>query len=314
MRTHSYAIIGTGALGGFYGARLQRAGKEVHYLLHSDYEHVARHGLVIDSVDGDFTLPRVHAYGRPADLPACDVALVALKTTDNHLLPELLPPALGPDGVALVMQNGLGIEDQVAAIAGADRVLGGLAFLCSNKIGPGHIHHIGFGHVRLGDYRADHAPAGLTGRLRRVGADFEAAGIRAILSENLQEARWRKLVWNIPFNGLSTVMGVTTDIIMAGPASRKRVRTLMREVLAGAAACGYLIEPGFIDTMMEYTDSMGPYRPSMLIDYENGRPLEVEAIFGNPLRAARDVNTDLPAVEEVYEELRAMDARTEKKI
>ena len=306
MSGRSYAIIGTGALGGFYGARLQRAGAEVHFLLHSDYDYVARQGLVIDSIDGDFALPQVHAYGKPEDLPPCDITLIALKTTDNHLLPELLPPALGSDGIALVMQNGLGIEDAVANIAGDDRVLGGLAFLCANKVGPGHIHHLGFGHVRLGDYRADHAPAGVTDRLRDVGADFEAAGIEAILSENLQEARWRKLVWNVPFNGLSTLMRVTTDVIMADTQARIRVKALMEEVVAGAHACGYIIEPGFIDTMMEYTDSMGPYRPSMLIDFENGRPMEIEAIFGNPLRAAHADGATLPAVEQLYLELREL--------
>ena len=109
-----YAILGTRALGGFYGARLQQAGSEVHYLVHSDYEQIKTHGLVVDSPDGNFTLPQVHVYQNPIDLPPCDVAIVALKTTQNHLLPKLLPPALKPNGVALVLQNGLEIEAEVA--------------------------------------------------------------------------------------------------------------------------------------------------------------------------------------------------------
>ena len=96
-----YAIIGTGALGGFYGARLQRAGCDVHFLLHSDYEHVRQHGLVIESKDGDFVLPRINAYRDARDMPACDVIIVALKAIQNHLLPSLLPR----DGVVTLMQN-----------------------------------------------------------------------------------------------------------------------------------------------------------------------------------------------------------------
>ena len=85
----TYAILGTGALGGYYGACLQRAGLDVHFLLRSDYEHVKEHGLIVESPDGDFTLPHVNAYQDVAKMPACDVVVVALKTTQNHLLPEI---------------------------------------------------------------------------------------------------------------------------------------------------------------------------------------------------------------------------------
>ena len=138
----SYAIIGTGALGGFYGARLHRAGAEVHFLLHSDHDHVRRHGLKVQSKNGDFHLPQVNAHGRAEDMPRCDVVLVALKTTHNHLLPGILPHVVKDDGVVLVIQNGLGMEHDVARIVGPARVMGGLSFLCSNKVGPGHIRHL----------------------------------------------------------------------------------------------------------------------------------------------------------------------------
>ena len=158
----SYAIIGTGALGGFYGARLQHAGCELHFLLHSDYEHVRQHGLICESKDGDFTLPKVNAYRDARDMPKCDVVCVCLKTTQNHLLPQLLPPVVKDDGVVLVMQNGLGIEAQVAGIVGAQPVMGGLCFLCSNKVGPGHIRHLDYGHVGLGEF----ATRGISERMR----------------------------------------------------------------------------------------------------------------------------------------------------
>jgi 2-dehydropantoate 2-reductase len=121
-----YAILGTGAVGGFYGARLQKAGINVHFLLHSDYEVVCQSGLVVESKDGDFTLPHINAYQEINKMPPCDVVIVSLKTTHNHLLPQLLPPVLKAEGVVLILQNGLTIEEEVAEIVGEQRVMGGL--------------------------------------------------------------------------------------------------------------------------------------------------------------------------------------------
>ncbi|HKL21244.1 MAG TPA: 2-dehydropantoate 2-reductase N-terminal domain-containing protein, partial [Tichowtungia sp.] len=131
------AVIGTGGIGGYYGGLLQRAGNEVHFLLHSDVEHVREHGLRIDSKNGDFTLPQVNAYHDAADMPKCDLVIVALKTTANHLLKDALPRVAKKDGTVLILQNGLGPDDDVAAIVGPERVVGGLCFICSSKPGPG---------------------------------------------------------------------------------------------------------------------------------------------------------------------------------
>ena len=116
MTTRTYAIIGTGAVGGFYGGRLQKAGLEVHFLLNRDYEVVRQQGLRIDSPDGNFTLPQVNAYNDVNQMPPCDVVIVALKTTQNYLLPQLLPPLVKPDGVVLLLQNGFNIEPKIAEI------------------------------------------------------------------------------------------------------------------------------------------------------------------------------------------------------
>ena len=94
-----YAIIGTGAIGGYYGARLAQSGQEVHFLLHSDFDYVKEHGLQVDSCDGSFHLDHVNAYRSTSDMPAVDVVLVCLKTINNHLLDTLLPPLLGNNPV-----------------------------------------------------------------------------------------------------------------------------------------------------------------------------------------------------------------------
>ena len=301
----SYAIIGTGALGGFYGARLQHAGCELHFLLHSDYEHVRRHGLICESKDGDFTLPKVNAYRDIRDMPKCDVVCVCLKTTQNHLLPQLLPPVVKDDGVVLVMQNGLGIEAQVAEIVGAERVMGALCFLCSNKIGPGHIRHLDYGHVGLGEF----AIRGISDRMRAIAGDLNRAGILTQLHEALAVVRWQKLVWNIPYNGLSVVLDATTSELMTNPHTRQLVEQLMREVVTDAHRCGVAIADETVGKMLAYTDKMIPYRTSMKIDYDERHPMEVEAIFGNSLRAAQQAGAKSPLLEELYHQLKFLDAR-----
>jgi 2-dehydropantoate 2-reductase len=308
----SYAILGTGALGGYYGARLAHGGAEVHFLLRSDFEHVQQYGLRVDSPDGDFSIPadRVQAYGDPTDLPPCDVAVVCLKTTQNDQLPRLLERCVKPDGVVLVLQNGYEPEADAAALVGPERVLGGLCFLCSNKLGPGHIEHQDFGHIHMGVYQPK--AEGSTSRsivqkhFAQVTDDFNRAGIDTTAVDDLRLSRWKKLVWNIPYNGLSVVLNQTTDRLMADPVSRRRVVRLMEEVQTAAQTVDRReISDRFIQKMLDYTESMTPYKTSMMLDHEAGRPLEIEAIVGDPLRAAESAGGAVPALRTLYDQLRS---------
>ena len=303
-----YAIIGTGAIGGFYGGLLQQSGQEVHYLLHNDYAWVRERGLVVESINRILYLPRVHAWKDPSDLPPCDVVIVALKTTQNGILPAVLPRALAPDGVVLVLQNGLGIEDQIATLAGPDRILGGLCFICANKVAPGYILHMDYGKVMIGDHAPDGRARGITPRMQLLASDFAAAGIPVELAEDLLLARWMKLVWNIPFNSLSVIRNTTTDTLMRDPRQVAQVRAIMDEVVRAAAAYGKRIDPAFVQKMLDHTARMAPYKTSMKLDYENHRPLEHEAIVGNPMRAAERAGIPAPLMRSLYEVLAQADA------
>ncbi|MEH2405649.1 putative 2-dehydropantoate 2-reductase [Nostoc sp.] len=307
MSERSYAILGTGALGGFYGAKLQKAGLDVHFLLKSDYEYVSKSGLVIESKDGDFTLTQVNAYNDVEKMPQCDVVVVALKTTQNHLLPQMLPPLVKDDGVVLVLQNGLAVEEEVAKIVGNVSIIGGLCFLCSNKVEAGHIRHLDYGQITLGAYASGYHPIGITDKMRQIADDFKSAGISIELTEDLLLGRWKKLVWNIPYNGLSVILNARTDELMSYVHTRKLVEQLMYEVAAGSFSCDRIIPDSFIQTMLDYTVKMKPYRTSMKIDYDERRPLEVEAIFGNPLRKAHSRGVDLPQISCIYQQLKFLD-------
>lgn len=297
------AIIGTGAVGGYYGGLLQKAGFNLHFLLHNDYEHVRKHGLEIESPKGNFRLQNVAAYNDPEKMPRCDLAIIALKTTENHLIPGILMHVIKDDGIALTLQNGLGSEEAVAACVGADRVIGGLCFLCSNKSGPGHIRHLDYGLITLGEYRADSCPAGITPRLEQLGTDMQSAGISVTTIEDLPLARWKKLVWNIPFNGLTVVYNTLTDQLLKEPESRRLCEVLMNEVAAASTACARPIDASFIEKMIADTERMEPYSPSMKLDFDRGRPMEIDSIYGYPLRAAKAAGVDMPETENLYHQL-----------
>ncbi len=303
--SRSYAIIGTGALGGYYGARLHHAGCDVHFLLHSDYDHVRQHGLICESKDGDFSILKPNAYRNANDMPRCDVVCVCLKTTQNHLLPKVIPPVIKDTGVVLVMQNGLGVEDEIAGIVGPERVMGCLCFICSYKLGPGHIQHTDYGLIALGEF----ATRGVSDRMRAIGDDFKHAGIPVQFAEDLRVVRWQKLVWNIPYNGLTTILQTDTAALMSDPHTRQFVERIMWEVVADARTCGVPVGDEIVDRMLRSTEGKLSYRPSMKIDFDEHRRMEVETMFGNPLRAAQAAGAISPFVEALYNQLKFLDAR-----
>ena len=309
MPERSYAIIGSGAVGGLYGARLQRVGLAVHFLCHSDYEHVRRHGLVIESPEGDIRLPQVNAYGRAADMPVCDVVIVALKTTANAILPAALPCVTKPGGTVVILQNGLGAEARVASFVPQCSVVGAMSFLCASKVGPGHVRHLDYGKITLAAYRPDGQPGGITAEMTAIAADLEQSGTSVNLFEDLVQARWQKLVWNVPFNGLSVVLEADTAEMMRNEQTRRLARDLMNEVVAGAAVCGRHIPPEFVEQMVVDTERMTPHKTSMVLDYENRRPMEVESIYGEPLRVAEGRGACLPLTRMLYAQLKFLDER-----
>ncbi|MDR9401939.1 MAG: putative 2-dehydropantoate 2-reductase [Halothece sp. Uz-M2-17] len=308
MSKRRYAIIGTGAIGGYYGARLQAAGFEVHFLLRSDYTVVKEQGLMIDSCEGNFTLPTVKAYQDVAAMPACDVVVVALKATQNHLLPQLLPQIVSKDSVVLLLQNGLGAEDKIAEMI-SNPILGGLCFICANKIAPGHILHLDYGSIKIAEYSLEGKPCGITETVNQIAQDFQEARITVEMSEDLLLTRWEKLAWNIPFNGLSALLEATTAEIMANEGTRALAQTLAEEVAMGARSNDRALSKTFIQALMQRTEKMKPYHTSMKLDRDANRPLEVEAIFGNPLRSAIAQGIDLPHIEMLYQQLKFLDQK-----
>ena len=294
-----YGIIGTGAIGGYYGAKLAKAGHEVHFLFHSDYEHVCQHGLQLDSCDGSFLIDKVNAYHSTSEMPRCDVVLVCLKSVNNHLLPSLLPPVLGERTLVVMIQNGIGVEPDVQQMFPGLWLAAGLAFICSAKSGPGRVSHQCYGSINLANYSCPEQQV-----MAQVLADFQQAGIEAREVE-YHEARWKKAVWNMPFNGMTVALNTRTDLLLGNPSTRQLIYDQMMEVIGAARHLGVNgLDASFADLMMKMTDEMTPYSPSMKLDYDFHRPMEIYYLYTRPIEEAARAGYAMPKLSMLEAELR----------
>ena len=298
-----YGIIGTGAIGGYYGAKLAHAGQEVHFLLHSDYEYVKQHGLQVDSCDGSFHLDDVNVYQHAEDMPQCDVVLVGLKSVNNNKLQTLLSPLLHGETLVVLIQNGIGVEEDVQKMFPGVQLAAGLAFICSAKTQPGLVCHQCYGSINLANYSCQDEAL-----MQAVVDEFRAAGIETGLVE-YHEARWKKAVWNMPFNGMTVALHTQTDKLLKNPSTRQLIREQMMEVVRTAQHLGVKnLDESFVDKMIETTDAMTPYSPSMRLDYDFHRPMEIYYLYTRPLEIARASGCPMPKLEMLEAELRFLEA------
>jgi 2-dehydropantoate 2-reductase len=299
-----YAVIGTGAIGGFYGGRLMRAGNEVNFLLHTDYEYVRENGLQIDSCDGSFHLDHVKAFRKTADMPEVDVILVCLKSTREHLLKEMLPPIIKNNPLVVLIQNGIGLEDDLHAIFPELQIAAGLAFICSGKVGPGHIDHQCYGSINIGNYSC-HDDA----LMNQFISDLKAAEIEVNTVEYL-EARWKKAVWNMPFNGMTVALDTMTNKLLENPSTRQLIRDQMMEVVGAAKALGVNgVDEAFVEKMIQMSDAMTPYKPSMKLDFDNHRPMEIDYLYSKGIQQAANAGYRMHKLEMLEQELRFLEER-----
>lgn len=300
----TYAVVGTGGIGGYYGGCLAKAGHPVHFLLHSDYEYVLKNGLKIDSVNGDFQLENVLAYKNSQDMPKCDVVLVCLKTIQNHILPSILKPLLHEKTVVVLVQNGMGMEQELSEQLPTTSIVGATAFICTTKIGPGHIHHAEYGALTLAKHCGNCDEI-----IKQIASDFENASVNVSVFDDLNSVRWKKLVWNIPYNGLTVALNAATDTLTNNPDSRKLVIDLMNEVVSAGRTCGAKISDSFIDKMIMMTEKMTPYSPSMKLDFEAHRQMEIQTMFSNPIAIAKEHGFEMRKTEMLEQQLRFLEKK-----
>jgi 2-dehydropantoate 2-reductase len=298
------AIIGSGAIGLYYGSRLAQHGHDVTFLMRSDANAAKQRGIIVDSVHGDLFLPAPQIAESAEEIGPVDLVIIAWKTTSNHLLKDVLPPLLHETTKVLTLQNGIGNAEKIAALVGQQRVIAGLCFVAINRTAPAKINHTGGGRIDL---------AALAGEmefgkneddcLQALVELFSSSQVEAVRQPCMESAIWKKLLWNIPFNGLAISEGKNTQELLADPSIVVRIRALMKEVWSIAAARGFPIDESLIDWHIERTYKIGAYRPSSMIDWQEGREIEIEPIWGEPLRMGKECKLELPELQRLHEEI-----------
>jgi len=296
------AIVGSGALGLYYGAKLAHSGVPVSFLARRDLAHLKQEGLQIRCTEGDFHLPQIKVYAEPQEIGPVDLVIVAIKTTSNTSLAKLLPPLIGHETSVCTLQNGLGNEDLIGSIVGRNRILCGVCHVCVSRPTPGVASNMSGGNIRFSDLTGGDTP-----RAQSVAQLFEQAGIRCSVAPSVGSARWYKLVWNVPFNGLSiSEGGIDTAQILANPKLHAETLALMNEVMAASTALGFPQDPEHPKQEIARTRKMGAYQPSSLLDFLAKKPVELESIWGEALRQGTAAGASMPRLQKLYEHLRSL--------
>lgn len=301
-------IFGTGAIGGLYGMMLAKAGCRLSVVCRSDSEHVKANGLTLESAWGDDTLIPDAVVSDAKELDQdFDLIIVATKSLSDQNIPEKIRPCVTPKTSILLMQNGMFIEAPFQDAFPDNVILRGLAFVCVSKPRPGHIFHQDYGRIVIGQY-----PSGISDTVSKLSELFNSVGVPCKVDDKIQKSSWRKLIWNAPFNPLSVVGGgVNTVQMLSEPNSKKLVENVMKEVCKLAQAEGYDLGQRDIEKNIENTLTMHPYKTSMLLDHENGRAMEVDAILGNALHFAEIQQIEVPYMRSLHSALKLIESKTE---
>ena len=296
------AILGAGALGCYYGARLAEAGHRVTFIMRSAYEPVSRRGLLVNSIKGDICLPQPHIARSAADCGPVDLVIVSWKATCNHLLAQELPALLHGNTRVLTFQNGMGNAEAISAYVPAKRIYIGLCFVCCMMDEPGKIRHLEGGDIQFAPFVSSAAGSA---RARDFAAMFERARIASTAFDHAEQIQWCKLSWNIPFNGLCVALGgISVKKLFTLPGQDARAKAIMEEVCLAAEKRGFPLPLDIVHRQMERTRIMGEFIPSSAVDYLRGRPVEYDAIWGSTLERAHEAGAEVPHWEQLAADIR----------
>ncbi len=298
MSQDKILVVGTGALGSFYGALLSKAGADVSVVCRSDYSKVKQDGFQIKSDKlGHWCFEPTHVLKSVAEYKdQADYLILCTKIIPEIDRVELIRPAVSSKTRIVLIQNGVEIEQPLANAFPNNEIISGLAFVCCNRIALGITHHLAYGKLTLGNFNKTTRDSNST---QHLAALINKAGIEATVSEKIISDRWLKCLWNAPFNPLSVLSGglSTADILSS---QEPLIRTIMQEVMQIAKACGHPLAVESIETNIQNTYAMPPYKTSMLLDYEKHHSMEIEAILGNTVTAARRENIPCPTLNTLY--------------
>lgn len=304
------AVIGAGAVGLYYGARLAQAGGEVHFLARRDFDALKSGKLKVESRDGDFSIEKPLVHSSSAEIGPADWVICALKATAADAARELIKPVTDGGTRLLVLMNGMGLEERFSGWFESERIFTGIAFTCINRGDCGTVRHLDYGAITIGHFL--NRPEAIKDALSL----WEGANVEVHPAQNFLLERWVKQCWNVPFNGLGVLGGgLTTRAILSSGALRAEVEAVQREVveianadLQAAGGADRINADETVRHMMESTERMEDYRSSTILDFLAGKPMEVDAIFSETARRAKKHGVSAPRVGQIAALLEAVAA------
>jgi 2-dehydropantoate 2-reductase len=296
------AVMGTGGTGGYFGGLLARAGEEVTFIARgANLDAIRQNGLAINSVlAGDFTLAAT-ATDNPNDIGPVDCVLFCVKAYDNAEATEQIRPVIGPQTVVLSVQNGIGNEEQIGNVLGAEHVLGCTSYVSSTIESPGVIAQTGGpGKIVLGEMKG-----GTSGRTEILQSTLQNANITAELHPDIQTALWQKFLMICGVNGVTALTRLPMGDILACEETRNLLRGTMEEVAMVARAKGANLAEKCVDDFMDFFDSLeASIRGSMYYDLSAGRRLELDVLNGTVVRLGSEQGIPTPINFAIYAALK----------
>jgi 2-dehydropantoate 2-reductase len=298
------AVMGAGAVGGYFGARLAAAGQDVAFIARGAHlEAMRKEGLRVKSIQGDLHI-RTLFTSDPGEVGAVDLVLFCVKSYDTEDAAAKLAPMMSEKTAVLSLQNGIDNPDKIAARWGRERTLAAVVYLGAIVAAPGKLDHRAGGRIVLGNL--DGASSATA---KQVEQALSGAQISCVLSEEIRKAMWTKLVWNAPFCALSCLARANVREILESDSLNKLAAACMEEVREAARSTGIELAPSVIDETFTFSKTLGDFKPSMLQDLEARKPLEHEALNGVVVRLLAQKEKKAPINEAAYAVLKFLDGR-----
>lgn len=290
-------IVGAGAIGSFYGAILSKAGSNVSVVCRSDYQIVKQLGYSIKSNElGNWTFTPSQVITSSVEYKGqADYIILCTKITPNSDRVELIKAAVSKQTCIVFIQNGVEIEQELLDAFPDNEIISGLAFICCNRVNPAETLHLAYGKLTLGSLNR----SATSNKALHLANLISNTGVESVATDQIISSRWLKCLWNASFNPLSVLSGgLSTQEILS--TQEPLIRSIMQEVLLIAKACGHELPSSSIETNINHTYAMPPYKTSMLLDYEKEKVMETEVIIGNTVRAAKRQGIHCPTLDTLY--------------
>jgi 2-dehydropantoate 2-reductase len=284
------AVMGTGAVGGYFGAKLAAAGQDVVFIVRQrNLPSLRRNGLRVESPTGDLNVRNGFFTDSPADAGMVDLVLFCVKSYDTAKAAAALAPMMSKRTAILSLQNGIDNADKIAGLWGSERTLAGVVYLGAQMSDPGVIQHSSGGKIVLGPISGQ---ASDTAQL--VEQMISRAAIPCEISAAIEQVQWAKLLWNAPFCAISCLTRSTVREIVESESLAKLTRDCMMEVQAAARTRGIDLKTELFDQTLAFSRGLGEFKPSMLQDLEAGKPLEYDALNGIVMRLLEQAGEQAP--------------------